>query len=96
MKEEAKERFFKLVGAKGTNKILEFLSEHDTAQYKDLIVFSSSPALNKRLRELVAFNLIEHHIERIGKRKEWYSITEKGRKAFECMSTLENLISKTL
>ena len=89
MEKKDEEKLLKLLGSRGTKQILEFLSEHSTAQYKQMIGFSSTHALNRRVRELLAFNLIEHHFERMEEgRKEWYSITEKGEKLLKYMRAI--------
>lgn len=83
--------FIQVLGLAGTVKILEYLKEHETASYKDLIQFGSVSTLNRRLNQLVNFGLIQHHFQQYN-RKEWYSITEKGRKVF---SIVEQLINET-
>ena len=55
----------------GTKQILEFISEHGTAQYKDFQPFMNAHTLNRRLRELLIFGLLEHHIEKEEKRMEF-------------------------
>ncbi len=42
--------------------------------------YANVPTLNTRLKQLLEFNLITHHLEKKELRKEWYEITEKGRK----------------
>jgi predicted transcriptional regulator len=42
-----------------------------------------------KLNELLAFDLITHHLDKSGIRKEWYTITEKGKKIFQ---NLKNMI----
>ena len=85
MIEKDREEVFKLLGAKGTKKILEFLNDHGAAQYKQMAGFMSTPTLNTRLRKLLAFGLIEHHLEREKGRKEWYELTEKGMEVLQCL-----------
>ena len=72
--------FLKMIGVTGTKRILEFLDQHDKTQYKDLAEFMNTHTLNARLRELLRYDLVEHHIIRDEWRKiQWYTITEKGR-----------------
>ncbi|KYK37625.1 MAG: winged helix-turn-helix transcriptional regulator [Theionarchaea archaeon] len=78
-KKEEKE-FLKLIGLTGTIFILRYLNEHDSGQYKDLQDYINTHSLNQRLRTLLHFNLVEHHYVRDEKKKEWYTLTEKGRK----------------
>ena len=88
MEKKDEEKLLKLIGAKGTRQILEYLDEHSTAQYNEMTEFSSIHALNRRVRELLAFGFIEHHFERGEARKEWYSLTERGEKLLECMRAI--------
>jgi len=60
MEKKDEEKLLKLLGAKGTRQILEFLDEHGTAQYNQMTEFSSTYALNRRVRELLAFGFIPH------------------------------------
>jgi len=88
MEKKDEEKLLKMLGARGTKQILEFMSEHSTARYKQMEGFTSTPALNRRLRELLSFNLIEHHFKREEGRKEWYEITEKGKKLLKCIEAI--------
>ncbi|MBU7028897.1 MAG: hypothetical protein HXS48_18320 [Theionarchaea archaeon] len=78
MDEEREKEFLKLIGLTGTIFILRFLNEHDSGQYKDLQEYMNTHSLNQRLRTLLQFNLVEHHLLRDEKRKEWYTLTESG------------------
>jgi DNA-binding HxlR family transcriptional regulator len=89
MDEEKEEQFFKLITSKGARDILKYLNEHDTAQHADLNAFMNTSTLNMKLNELLAFDLITHHLDKSGIRKEWYTITEKGKKIFQ---NLKNMI----
>ncbi len=87
--EENRERdFLKLLGAKGTREILEFMNQHGTVHYRQMMGFVNTPTLNQRLRELLIFGLISHHCERIERRREWYEITEKGKHVLEHVRAL--------
>ena len=77
------EHFFKLISLKSTRDILTYLNEHDTAQHTELNSFMNAATLYIRLTELLEFSLVEHHLEKILVRKEWYSITKKGKKIYE-------------
>lgn len=93
--DEAKEvELFTLLGSKGTKKILQYLCEHGKAQYTDLDLDISLPTLNLRLPLLLKFNLIEHHMARETKRREWYEITEKGKKIFEHLREMIELVEE--
>ena len=83
MEKKDEEEFLKLVTAMGTKKILELLDEYGTVQYKKMAEFMSTHTLNARLRKLLHFNLIEHHYEKEIRRKEWYKITDTGKKILQ-------------
>jgi DNA-binding HxlR family transcriptional regulator len=79
MDEETEEEFLRLIGLRGTMFILRYLNDHDTGQYKDLKECMNTHSLNQRLRTLLDFTLVEHHCVKIEKKKEWYTLTEKGK-----------------
>ncbi len=89
---DEKNDILKLLGSKGTFAILRCLHEHGTRQYKDLMEFVNIPTLNDRLRRLLQLKLIEHHLERVNTRKEWYSLTEKGKQVLNHLETIVMLI----
>lgn len=89
MDEEREEEFLKLVSYRGTRTILQYMDSHDTAQHADLDTFMNTATLNMRLSKLLEFDLIEHHLDKKGVRREWYTITEKGRKI---LNHLEEMI----
>lgn len=72
-------------------EVLEFIDERGKAQYKELLKFVTAHTLNKRLSELSGLDCIEHHFERTPLRKEWYELTERGRKVLSLLRGL-NLI----
>lgn len=94
MEEKREEDFLKLLGAKGTKQILDFIGLHGTAQYRQLMEFVNTPTLNARLRDLLIFGIICHHLERVETRKEWYELTEKGKKALQHLQELAKLIKE--
>ena len=73
----------KILGRKGTIGMLEFLNQHGKGQYMQMRQFGATHTLNDRTRELLKYGLMEHHLERERTRKEWYEITEKGRKILQ-------------
>jgi len=92
---ERKYDLFYILGLKGTIQILKYLREHKKAQYKDLrSVGLSIHLLNDRLRQLLKLNLISHHLvlKRRQKRKEWYELTEKGKKILKLILELEKIV----
>jgi DNA-binding PadR family transcriptional regulator len=43
-----------------------------------------------RTKQLIALGLIEHHLLRgTGKRREWYTLTEKGKRVLKAIIELE-------
>ncbi len=76
----------KLPGLIGTWEILTYLHEHDTGSYKHFRPYISDSTLNKRLNQLLRSGLIEHHLTREESKKEWYEITEKGRRFTKLMT----------
>jgi DNA-binding HxlR family transcriptional regulator len=89
------EEFYKILGLKGTVKILKFLNKHGKAEYIDLSSIISYTSLNTRLMQLETLNLIEHHFDRgKEKREEWYELTEKGEKLILIFDQLEQLIKE--
>ena len=78
---DSKEKeFFRLFGLSGAKDILFYLDKHGAGQYQNLNSLVSTTVLNTRLSQLLKFGLITHHLAREDAKKEWYEITEKGRK----------------
>ena len=92
MDKEKEESFFKLISLKGARDILNYLNQHSTAQHVSLNTLMSAATLNVRLIELLEFRLIEHHLEKEDVRKEWYTITEKGKRILQLLADLVKII----
>ena len=92
MDEEREEQFIKLITSKRARDILQYLNERETAQHADLDAFMNTSTLNMKLNELLAFDLITHHLDKSGIRKEWYTITEKGKKILQYMEEMTMMI----
>ena len=88
MDKEREERFLKLISSKRARDILTYLNEHETTQHADLNAFINAITLNMKLHELLIFDLIEHHLDKSDMRKEWYTITEKGKKILQCLEDM--------
>lgn len=73
----------KIIGQASTVEILTYLHDHNTAKHQDLNTFTNTHTLNTRLIQLITHGLIEHNYERHIPRKEWYTLTEKGKKVLE-------------
>ncbi|MBU7018263.1 MAG: winged helix-turn-helix transcriptional regulator [Theionarchaea archaeon] len=94
MDEKKEEGFLKMLGLKATKKILEYLDENETAQYKQLQQFVNTHTLNTRMRELLDFDLVQHHLVREDVRREWYEPTEKGRKVLQYLREMVHVIDE--
>ena len=92
MDEEKEEQFIKLITSKGARDILKYLNGHKTAQHADLDAFMNTSTLNMKLNELLAFNLIKHHLDKSDIRKEWYTITEKGKKILQYLEDMTMMV----
>ena len=88
MEKKDEEEFLKLIGTKEIRKILELLDEYGAVQNKRMIEFMNMPTLSVRLRKLLHFHLIEHHYEKEKKRKEWYELTDKGKRILQKLKDL--------
>ncbi len=84
-----KRNIIKLLSSKGARETLEFLNQHGKAQFTDMKACIPAPSLSNRLRELLAAKLINHHFTRMEKRREWYEITERGRKILQLLEEIE-------
>ncbi len=93
--ENVKEKdFLSILGKKGTIDVLRFLEEHSTARYKHLQQFVSTHTLNARIKDLIHLDLIQHKFVKEELRKEWYELTERGRKVLQCLDELRKIIEE--
>jgi DNA-binding HxlR family transcriptional regulator len=90
MDEESLE-LLKIIGLTKTVEILEYFREHGTARHHDLSQFVNMHTLNSRICQMLKFKLIEHHYERIKSKREWYTLTEKGKKVLEYAENVAKL-----
>ncbi len=86
------QRLLKILWLRGTSEILQYLADHGKSQYSELKPFASTYTLNTRLGQLLEYGILEHHFEKTKRTKEWYEITEKGRKVLESMKVLKNAV----
>jgi DNA-binding HxlR family transcriptional regulator len=89
---ESMKEFLKMIGAKGTKEILVFLDENGKGQYMQFRQYMSSHMLNVRLKQLLEFGLIKHHVTKLERKMEWYTITEKGKKIVHYLKEMEEII----
>ncbi|MBU7025956.1 MAG: winged helix-turn-helix transcriptional regulator [Theionarchaea archaeon] len=69
-----------MLGSKAAVGIPQYLDTEERAKYKDLQEFVNTHALNTRIRDLLNYDLIEHHMTREEVCRKWYELTEKGKK----------------
>jgi DNA-binding HxlR family transcriptional regulator len=89
---EKEEAFIKLLGSKGAKYVLEYLCENKRAQYKDLQEVINTHTLNVRIKGLLHYGLIQHHLVREDVRTEWYELTEKGQKTLDHLNELVRIV----
>lgn len=89
---EKQDEFIKMLGSKATRSILQFLDKEEKARYKQLQEFVNTHTLNTRIKELLDYELIQHHLVREETRREWYEPTERGRKVLELLDELANMV----
>ena len=82
----------KCLCSRGTEEILELLAQKGIGRYRDFTQFASTHTINGRLRYLLNHGFIQHHFTKDDKRKEWYTITEKGRIALNILKELNLLV----
>jgi DNA-binding HxlR family transcriptional regulator len=91
-KMEKQEKFIKMLGSKATRSILRFLDEEEKARYKQFQEFVNTHTLNTRLKELMEYDLIQHHMVREETRREWYEATERGQKVLKLLDELADMV----
>ena len=62
-------------------------------RYKELQEFLNTHTLNTRIKELLRHNLIQHNMVREEIRKEWYELTEDGKRVLELLNELAGIVS---
>jgi DNA-binding HxlR family transcriptional regulator len=86
------EAFIKMLGSRGAIFVLQFLDENKTAKYRQLQEYINTHTLNTRTKDLLQYELIQHHMTREGTRQEWYELTEKGRKVLNFLNKLMDMV----
>ena len=81
----------RVLGFTATIDILNSIEEGKN-QYKHFIPFASIATLNKRMKQLMNLGIIEHHLTREDKRREWYTLTEKGKRALKIIKEIEKTL----
>jgi len=96
MKEKGEEDLLKMLGARGTKQILEFLNQNGLCHYKQLEEFMNTHTLNIRLREMLTFGLVQFYFDRVETKERGYEITEKGEKILQHLRDLVALMKEPL
>ena len=91
MEDTQSKELLRVLGFTATIDILNSIKEGKN-QYKHFIPFASIATLNKRTKQLINLGIIEHHLTREDKRREWYTLTEKGEKVIEVIMKLEKVL----
>ena len=94
MDEKREADFLKVISLKGTRNILKYLDDHGVAQHQQLDTFINTCTLNTRLNQLLKFDLIQHHLDKKDVRREWYSLTEKGKKILKYLEDMITVVSE--
>jgi DNA-binding HxlR family transcriptional regulator len=94
MVEKNEKRYIKMMCYTGSWEILKCIVQKGTAQYRDFAPFASTFTVNRRLKDFLDHNLIQHHFERRDVRKEWYEPTEKGREVYWCLRKMIDTFEK--
>lgn len=87
------EEFLNLIGSRFTAQILEFMEQKEQTRYGDM-TFLSCFSLNKRLHYFLKHGVVEHHVERLPLKREWYELTERGRKMNGLLRRMSVLLEK--
>ena len=95
MVEENEVKYIKLMCYTGSWEILKCIVQKGAAQYKDFAPFASTFTVNRRLKDFLHYNLIQHHFVRDDVRKEWYEPTETGREVYWCLKKMIDIFEKT-
>lgn len=85
--------FHKVLGLTATVDILKSI-EQGRGQYKDFLQIAGVAIINRRIRQLIDLKIIEHHFEREHKRREWYTLTKKGKRVVKAINRLEEAFQK--
>lgn len=92
MSRNRKRSLFYVLGLTGSIKILKFLGKKGKARYSEIQTLDINVhAQNDRLFQLLKLDLISHHLVQEKKRREWYELTDKGKKALQLILELEEL-----
>jgi len=80
--------FFRVLGLTATVDVLKSIQKGES-QYMDFVKFMSTGTINSRIRQFINLGIIKHHFGRERKRKEWYTLTKKGKRIVKAVIKLE-------
>ena len=80
--------FFRVLGSAATRDILHTIREGQN-QHKDFVTFGSISTINQRPKQLESLGIVKHHLTREEKRRECYTLTEKGERVMKAIIGLE-------
>ena len=84
MEDHDLKKLSRVLELKATREML--LSIHEGKnQNKHFRAFGANATINERTRQLINFGIIEHHLIRDGRRREYYTLTERGKRIIEQM-----------
>ncbi len=88
-----KERCFIVMGRKSTWVILNYLNDHDYAEYNDLLKYATPYSLNRTLKELLNYDLIRYYCH-VETGLNYLVLTKRGKNFFKAMKELEEALQK--
>lgn len=88
MEDQNIKEFFRVLGLVSTVDLLKSIQKGEN-QYKHFALFANVSTINSRMRQLVHLGIIEHHLGREPKRKEWYTLTKRGERILRAIARLE-------
>ena len=88
MEEQDLKEFFKVLGSAAARDILHTIHEGNN-QHKDFATFGSISTINLRPKQLESLGIIKHNLTREEKRREWYTLTERGERVMKALVELE-------
>lgn len=85
------EEVFHLLSLKYVLAVLEFVCEHGETKYADMENDFTIHSIRIKVGDLIRCGLLQLCIERRERRKEWFEITEEGKKTLQIVDDLAGL-----
>jgi len=80
--------FLRVLGLTATIEILKSIQKGKN-QYLNFFTTASVSTINERIKQLITLGIIQHHLGREPKRKEWYTLTKRGERVLKAIVRLE-------